>query len=457
MPAQYDAELIRAHDVNGPRYTSYPTALQFDEAFDGSRFQAAVSALPAGAPISLYMHVPFCDTICYYCACNKIVTNNRAHAERYLGRLCREMALHGAALPHDHEVQQLHFGGGTPTYLSDEQFAHLFAELAARFNLIDTPERDYSIEIDPRTVDAQRIEHLASLGLNRLSLGIQDFDPRVQQAVNRLQSEADTAAIIDAARSNGFGSISVDLIYGLPLQTPAGFRTTLERVITLAPDRLSIYSYAHLPQRFKTQRQINDADVPDADTKLKLLTTAVETLTEAGYVYIGMDHFARPEDPLTLALRDGSLHRNFQGYTTHGQCDLIGMGVSAISSVSGVYAQNAKTLNEYFDSIDQGRLAIERGVVSTAEDLIVRDAIHTLMCTFELNINAFETRHNITFTDYFATALHQLTPMQSDGLVEIDAERIRVTDRGRYLIRNICMAFDRYLPGHSEQRFSRAI
>ena len=459
MPAQhqFDANLLRAYDVNGPRYTSYPTALQFSEAFPVAAYGEAVRALPAQAPVSLYMHVPFCDTICYYCACNKIITNNRAHAERYLTRLCAEMSLHRANLRHDHVVEQLHFGGGTPTYLTNAQFETLFAALRSNFNLHDGAGRDYSIEIDPRTVDPARIAFLAELGLNRLSLGIQDFDPDVQRAVNRLQSEDDTAAVMRAARDNGFGSISVDLIYGLPLQTPERFRATLERVVRLAPDRLSIYSYAHLPQRFKTQRQIRDVDVPGPDTRLALLTTAIDTLTEAGYAYIGMDHFARPGDPLTCAQAGGTLHRNFQGYTTHGQCDLIGMGVSAISAVNGVYCQNAKTLDAYNASVDTGTLPIDRGIVLSDDDIIVRDAIQTLMCSFMLDIAAFEARHDIRFERYFAYALEQLAGMAADGLVSIDQDAIRVTGKGRFLIRNVCMSFDRYLPAASERRFSRAI
>ncbi len=459
MSTHFDAELIRRHDINGPRYTSYPTALQFDEHFDREAYVTALSKLGHGvrAPISLYMHVPFCDTICYYCACNKIITNNRAHAEAYLGRLIREMSLHRDHLADNHAIEQLHFGGGTPTYLTNAQFEQVFEALGQSFNLLTGAERDYSIEIDPRTVDPERIRFLAGLGLNRLSLGIQDFDPAVQKAVNRLQSEADTAAVMQAARDSGFESISVDLIYGLPLQTPESFHATLKRVIGLAPDRLSIYSYAHLPQRFKTQRQIRDADVPGPETKLALLGTAVNTLADAGYEYIGMDHFAKPDDPLTRALRNGTLQRNFQGYTTHRQCDLVALGVSAISSVDGVYCQNAKTLDEYNAAVDAGELPIERGVALTDDDRLVRAVIQKLMCASTLDIRAFEAEHDIDFRDYFADEMRALVAFEADNLLEIEDDAIHITERGRFLIRNICMTFDRYLPQAKEQRFSKAI
>ncbi|MFV2090692.1 MAG: oxygen-independent coproporphyrinogen III oxidase, partial [Pseudomonadales bacterium] len=318
MSSHFDSDLIRAYDVNGPRYTSYPTANLFTESVNHKQFTTALEALPSDAPLSLYVHVPFCATICYYCACNKIITNNRQHAVNYLERLFHEVALLEPYLPSGHQIQQLHFGGGTPTYLTDDQFGSVFRILRDRFNLLDSGARDFSIEIDPRTVDPARIAYLAGLGINRMSLGIQDFDPKVQLAVNRLQSEAETAAIMEAARENGIKSLSVDLIYGLPQQTPSRFERTLKRVIGLRPDRISLYSYAHLPNRFKTQKQIKENQLPNAPAKLRLLKLAIDAFTDAGYVHIGMDHFALPEDELVLAQRSGSLHRNFQGYTTHG-------------------------------------------------------------------------------------------------------------------------------------------
>ncbi|MEM8767782.1 MAG: oxygen-independent coproporphyrinogen III oxidase [Pseudomonadota bacterium] len=452
----FDPELIRAYDVNGPRYTSYPTANLFQENVSASTLLEAVGKLDAGAALSLYLHVPFCDTICYYCACNKIVTNNRRHAIGYLEHLYREMALVSDALPADHCVEQLHFGGGTPTYLTNEQLDATFTTLRRSFQLAEGEERDFSIEIDPRTVDAERIGFLLSLGINRMSLGIQDFDPAVQTAVNRLQSEADTAAIMAAARAGGVKSLSVDLIYGLPCQTVEGFRRTLARVVGLGPDRISLYSYAHLPARFKTQRQIDSNALPGPETKLDILSLAVERLTEAGYVHIGMDHFALPDDELVQAQRDGSLHRNFQGYTTHGHCDLIGFGVSAISSVGTLYCQNAKTLPGYLAALDAGRHPLERGLILSEDDRMVRGLIGTLMCHFQLDIGAFEAQWNTSLLDAFPEAWPKLEALERDGLLRLTKEALTVTSKGRYLIRNVAMAFDRYLPPETAG-FSRAI
>lgn len=461
MTIQFDPDLVRKYDVNGPRYTSYPTANLFADTFSTARYEEALCRLGDNmeghnSPLSLYVHLPFCATICYYCACNKIVTNNRKHAEAYLPRLLHEMEMVSGLLPRAHDVEQLHFGGGTPTYFSNEQFTRLFAALDTHFHLRSNGDRDYSIEIDPRTVDTSRVAFLAGLGINRMSLGIQDFDPSVQQAVNRIQSEADTAAIMQAARDNGITSLSVDLIYGLPLQTPTGFAETLTRVIDLGPDRISLYSYAHLPSRFKTQRQINGEDLPDAASKLQLMQLATNLLDQAGYLYIGMDHFAKPEDTLVRARHDGTLHRNFQGYTTHGHCDLIGLGVSAISSAGRVYAQNAKTLDDYYHQIDQHRLPIERGLTLTDDDVVIRDVIGQLMCYFELDLAALEATYGDDLRKQFASAMEALRPLQSDGLVSVQGDVIRVTPKGRFLIRNVCMTFDAYLQQQTV-RFSRAI
>jgi oxygen-independent coproporphyrinogen-3 oxidase len=460
MPSatSFDSDLIRRYDVNGPRYTSYPTANLFTEAFPATAYRNALLGLSQAprAPLSLYLHVPFCATVCYYCACNRIITNNRRHAVDYLEHLDREIAMVRNLLPHSHEVEQLHFGGGTPTYLSDAQIETLFATLTTRFNLLGSDERDFSIEIDPRTVDPQRIRFLTSMGINRMSLGVQDFDPAVQRAVNRIQSVADTRSIIEAARASGVKSVSVDLIYGLPLQTPASFATTLAAILELAPDRISLYSYAHLPQRFKTQRQINVMDLPQADAKLSLLALAVDILCAAEYQYIGMDHFARHDDSLVKAQRDGALHRNFQGYTTHSHCDLIGLGVSAISSVGNVYAQNCKDLKRYEEVVDRGQLPVERGIVTSTEDRLRRELIGELMCHFQLDIAGFSARHGINFREHFAAELGRLTNLEGDGLIEISEDALRVTPRGRFLIRNVCMAFDAYL-APSTSAFSKAI
>ena len=459
MSIEFDPDLISKYDVNGPRYTSYPTANLFTDAFDPEDYRNALRNLADQTdkpPVSLYVHVPFCATICYYCACNKIVTNNRKHAAAYLPRLLEEMALASALVPASHQVEQLHFGGGTPTYFSNDQLGTVFDALTQHFNLRPDDDRDFSIEIDPRTVDESRIAFLAGLGINRMSLGIQDFDPAVQKAVNRIQSEEDTAAVMNAARDNGVNSLSVDLIYGLPLQTPRGFARTLARVIGLGPDRVSLYSYAHLPARFKTQRQINAEDLPDAASKLQLMQLATELLDEAGYAYIGMDHFAKPDDTLVRARHDGTLHRNFQGYTTHGHCDLIGLGVSAISSARGVYAQNAKTLEDYYRHIDEGRLAIDRGLVLSDDDSIIREVIGQLMCYFELDLGDLADRHGGHLHRQFAPAVAALDPLIADGLVTVDGDVIRVTPKGRFLIRNVCMTFDAYLQ-QQPVGFSRAI
>jgi oxygen-independent coproporphyrinogen-3 oxidase len=456
MTSHFDPDLIRAYDVNGPRYTSYPTANLFTEDLPRGALRAALRELDRTAPLSVYVHVPFCDTVCYYCACNRIITNNRKHAVGYLTHLYQEMALVKPDLPADHRVEQLHFGGGTPTYLTDEQLSEVIQHLHETFNLEHGEERDFSIEIDPRTVSPERIGFLTALGINRMSLGIQDFDPDVQLAVNRLQSEADTAAIMEAARANGVRSLSVDLIYGLPLQNTERFGRTLGRVITLKPDRISLYSYAHLPDRFKTQRQINSADLPNPETKLRLLQLAVETLTDAGYVHVGMDHFALPGDELVLAQHDGGLHRNFQGYTTHGHCDLVGLGISAISSVGRLYCQNAKTVDGYAAAIGAGEPATERGLVLSDDDLMVRELIGTLMCHFELDIPAFERRWSIDLKEDFPDAWPRLEDLEQDGLIELSPDHLKVTQRGRFLIRNVAMIFDRYLP-RKTTGFSKAI
>lgn len=451
----FDPDLIRRYNINGPRYTSYPTADQFRDGDWLGAYGAALVNTNIRA-LSLYLHVPFCTTICYYCACNKINTANLKRADSYVQRLVREMALHSQRIDRPHLVEQLHFGGGTPTFLSDSQLSVIFEAMGDYFNLDNEDSRDFSIEIDPRGLDPRRIDHLAKLGINRISIGVQDFDPDVQLAVNRIQSVEETKAIIDAARDNNIRSINIDLINGLPKQTLEGFTETLKQVIDLGPDRLSLYSYAHLPHRFKTQKQINANDLPTAETKLKLLGTAVELLADAGYEYVGMDHFAKSSDSLITAQKQGTLHRNFQGYTTHGHCELIGLGVSSIGNVGPVYVQNAKTLHEYYQAIDVGELAIVRGFESNDSDEIVGQVIQDLMCKFVVDFDDFRARSGVAFTEYFAEQWPALLQFQKDGLLRIEDDKIVVTGQGRYLIRIICMTFDTYLELDTE-KFSKAI
>jgi oxygen-independent coproporphyrinogen-3 oxidase len=454
----FHAELLRRYDVAGPRYTSYPTAVQFHAGFGEDDYRAfAARSNRTARPLSLYIHLPFCDTVCFYCACNKIVTKNRARAAPYLARLQREIGLQGAPFDRRRVVDQLHWGGGTPTFIAHDEMRALMDATRAHFNLRDDDRGEYGIEVDPREVGPGTLPLLRALGFNRLSLGVQDFDPRVQQAVNRIQSEAQTLAVLDEARRLGFRSINMDLIYGLPLQTPASFGRTLERIVAAAPDRLSVFNYAHLPELFKVQRQIVAADLPSPRDKLAILQLAIEQLTAAGYVYIGMDHFARPDDELAVAQRNGTLYRNFQGYSTHGDCDLVGLGITAIGQVADCYAQNVKTIEEYEQRLDAGRLPIARGVALDADDRLRRAVIMQLICHFTLDIPAVERRHGIVFRDYFATELAELRAMEADGLVALDPDAIRVQPAGRLLIRNICMVFDRYLRERQGQRYSKVI
>lgn len=455
----FDADLIRRFDVSGPRYTSYPTADRFVEAYDADSHAAwlrerAVGGM--GRPVSLYVHIPFCNTICYYCACNKIITKDHGRSARYLRYLDQEMAMQAERLSGSHDAVQLHFGGGTPTFLSDDELTQLMGSIRRHFRLVDHGE--FSIEVDPRKVSRDTVMLLGSLGMNRMSVGVQDFDPAVQRAVNRVQSVEETANVMQAARDAGFRSISVDLIYGLPLQTPHSFNATLDTLLTLEPDRVAIYNYAHLPRLFKPQRRINEADLPSPDMKLELLQLAIRRLEQAGYVYIGMDHFARPTDELAQAQRIGRLHRNFQGYSTHADCDLLAFGVSAISKVGPTYAQNYRTIEEYYDSLDTQRLPIMRGIELTPDDLLRRSIISALMCHFELSIEALEIAHLIDFQQYFADELEQLREMAAAGLLGVDDKWISVLPAGRLLVRAICMVFDRHLRVDRERaRYSKVI
>ncbi|HKJ10136.1 MAG TPA: oxygen-independent coproporphyrinogen III oxidase [Gammaproteobacteria bacterium] len=456
----FDRELIRRYDTSGPRYTSYPTAVQFHEGFGEDLYRSLALASNREQPLrplSLYFHLPFCDTVCFYCACNKIITKNRKRASPYLQRLFHEIELQSALFDDARVVDQLHWGGGTPTFISHDEMRELMRVTGEHFRLRDDDQGEYSIEIDPREVSAETIALLRELGFNRLSIGVQDFDPRVQRAVNRIQSEAQTRLAVDTARRQGFRSVSLDLMYGLPQQTPASFATTLERVLALAPDRLSVFNYAHLPARFKTQRQIEEAELPSARDKLAILKLTVDALTSAGYVYIGMDHFARPDDELAVAQREGTLYRNFQGYSTHADCDLVAMGITAISKVGDSYSQNVRTLDEYYERLDAGRLGVFRGVELNGDDRLRRDVINGLICNFRLDFAAIEAKHDISFRDYFAEERDALLAMEQDGLLAMDDERIQVMPRGRLLIRNICMVFDRYLRAGGGQQFSKVI
>ncbi|WP_299067624.1 oxygen-independent coproporphyrinogen III oxidase [Accumulibacter sp.] len=456
----FDPQIIRRFDINGPRYTSYPTADRFVEAFGSDAYKLWLGKRNIGAisrQLSLYFHIPFCNTICYYCACNKIITKDHGRSAKYLRYLAKELALQSSYLEGgDQEVAQLHWGGGTPTFLSHDEMRQLMAATRKHFRLIEGGE--YSIEVDPRKVDRATVELLAELGFNRMSVGVQDFDAGVQQAVNRVQSEAETCAVIDAARAAGFRSISVDLIYGLPKQSLEGFARTLERVIAVSPDRVSIYNYAHLPSLFKPQRRILEADMPSADARLQILSLAIRKMTEAGYIYIGMDHFAKPDDELATAQRQGRLHRNFQGYSTHSDCDLLAFGISSISKVGPTYSQNVKTLDEYYDLLDSGTLPVYRGIELNADDLLRRSIIQSLMCHFELSIESIEIAHLIDFRKYFATELDDLREMVDAGLVRVDDKWITVMPRGRILVRAISMVFDRYLRADRQRtRYSKVI
>ena len=445
---EFDAALVRKLNQMGPRYTSYPTADRFGGDFGAADYAAAVAsarAAPAPGALSLYVHIPFCESLCYYCACNKIITQDHAKAVEYLGYLDREIALQAALFGAGKRVDQLHFGGGTPTYLSDAQMDGLLATLRAQFDFAPDAEGEFSIEVDPRTVTPARVGVLRRQGFNRISLGIQDFDAAVQQAVNRIQPHAQTVAVLEAARAAGFRSISVDLIYGLPLQSAASFGPTLDKVIAARPDRIAVYNYAHMPRLFKAQRLIDAASLPDAEAKLAMLGLCIEKLTGAGYVYIGMDHFALPHDDLAVSQRAGTLQRNFQGYSTHADADMMALGVSAISAVGASYSQNEKTLAAYYARLDAGELPIARGCALDADDLLRRRVVGQLMCDFALDFASLAVPGGGAPADYFAADLLRLAPLAEQGLLTVDGAGIRVSMRGRLLIRNICMAFDRYL------------
>jgi oxygen-independent coproporphyrinogen-3 oxidase len=460
MPAvEIDLDLIRRFDQHGPRYTSYPTADRFVESFDAAAYESWLARRNVGAitrPLELYIHMPFCSTLCFYCGCNKIITRDRSKGETYLKYLYEEIALQANGLGDDTKVAHMHWGGGTPNFFSLDQVGELMGQLRSHFDFDLNGE--YSIELDPRTVDRAYVAGLREHGFNRVSIGVQDFDPDVQRAVHRIQSEAQSLDVIKAAREFGFRSVNVDLIYGLPKQSLVSFERTLERVVAAEPDRIAVYNYAHLPNLFKPQRRIQESDLPAPETRLKLLALAIRWLNAAGYQYIGMDHFAKTGDSLAVAQRNGLLHRNFQGYSTHADCDLLGLGVSSIGSIGPTYSQNFRTLEEYYNSLDNNTLPIMRGIELSADDLLRRAVIGSLMCHFALSKESFATSYLIDFDKYFANELDDLRELEKLGLVELGSDSIVVTSKGRLLVRNVAMVFDRHFRQDRERRrYSRVI
>jgi oxygen-independent coproporphyrinogen-3 oxidase len=457
-PICWNAELIRRYDNPGPRYTSYPTAVQFHDGVEPSDLLSALDiSRQEERPLSLYVHIPFCANICYYCACNKVITKDRSRAEPYLQSLFREIELVSQHVGDNQQIQQLHFGGGTPTFLAHDQLRALMNTLRAHFSLREDDLGDYSIEIDPREADWSTMGLLREIGFNRVSFGVQDLEPEVQRAVNRLQTLEQTQAVMDAARALQYRSINIDLIYGLPKQTPVSFAKTVDAIIALKPDRLSVFNYAHLPERFLPQRRIQAADLPSPQDKLSMLENTINQLVKAGYRYIGMDHFALPDDSLSNAQENGELQRNFQGYTTHGHCDLIGLGVSSISQIGDLFSQNSSDIKVYQHSLDGNKLATRRGLKCHADDRLRRAIIGQLICHFTLDFADIEKRFGIVFHDYFAASLPVLNQMRSDGLIQLTDRSIRIMPVGRLLVRSICMVFDAYQATDNHQRYSRII
>ena len=457
----FSEDLIRRYDVSGPRYTSYPTADRFVEAFSETEYSQALTLRKSGLaskkfPLSLYVHIPFCESLCYYCACNKIITKHHDRAAKYLHYLTREVDLHAAILGTGQPVSQLHLGGGTPTFLTDDELRELMAMLRRNFSF--TPGGEYAIEVDPRTIDVKRLDTLAELGFNRLSFGVQDFDPEVQKAVHRLQPAEQVFALVKAARERHFDSINVDLIYGLPMQSPESFDRTLAQINELRPDRIALYAYAHLPERFKPQRRIDSLELPSASAKVSMLSHSMDALLNAGYVYVGMDHFALPNDALAVAKRQGRLHRNFQGYSTQSDCDLIGLGVSSIGRIGATYSQNAKTLEDYYDHLDQGRFPVVRGMALSRDDLVRRTVIMALMCQGHVMFESIELAFLIDFRSYFAAELEALHKLEEQGLVVVEPGGIQVTDMGWFFVRAVAMVFDKYLQtDRNRAKFSKII
>ena len=452
-------ETLNKYDISGPRYTSYPTADRFVEAFTEEAYKLALQnrrSVAAVSPLSIYVHIPFCESLCFFCACNKIVTKHHERSAEYLRYLNREIDLHIEHLGTGQTISQLHLGGGSPTFFSDDELSDLMSML--KRNFVFAPGGEYSIEVDPRTVNEQRLKHLADLGFNRLSFGVQDFDPEVQKAVHRIQPAEQVFSLVDAARRLKFESVNVDLIYGLPMQTPESFNRTLAQVVELRPNRIALYGYAHLPERFKPQRRISEYELPAAQDKITMLASALSAFIKAGYVYVGMDHFALPDDDLAIAKRQGRLHRNFQGYSTQPDCDLISLGVSAIGRVGATYSQNAKTIEEYFDHLNHGRFPVVRGLALSRDDVIRRAVIMAIMCQGSLQYEAIELAYMVDFKTYFAAELEQLKTLQSTGMLILEEGGMQVTDTGWFFVRAVAMVFDRYLQtDRNRARFSKIL
>jgi oxygen-independent coproporphyrinogen-3 oxidase len=450
---------LNKYDVSGPRYTSYPTADRFVEAFTEDAYKLALAqrrVVGAALPLSIYVHIPFCESLCFFCACNKIVTKHHERSVEYLRYLSREIDLHIEHLGTGQTISQLHLGGGSPTFFSDDELSELMTML--KRNFVFAAGGEYSIEVDPRTVDEKRLQHLANLGFNRLSFGVQDFDPEVQKAVHRIQPAEQVFSLVEAARRLNFESVNVDLIYGLPMQTPESFTRTLAQIVELRPNRIALYGYAHLPERFKPQRRISEYELPAAQDKITMLSCALTAFMNAGYVYVGMDHFALPNDDLAIAKRQGRLHRNFQGYSTQPDCDLISLGVSAIGRVGATYSQNAKTIEEYYDHLDQGHFPVVRGLALSRDDLVRRAVIMAIMCQGALQYESIELACMIDFKSYFASELEALKTLESAGMVVLEDNGLQVTDTGWFFVRAVAMLFDRYLQtDRNRARFSKII
>ncbi len=452
-------ETLKKYDVSGPRYTSYPTADRFVEAFTQDAYMLALEqrrAIAATQPLSIYVHIPFCESLCFFCACNKIVTKHHERSAEYLRYLNREIDLHIEHLGAGQTISQLHLGGGSPTFFSDEELAELMSIL--KRNFVFSPSGEYSIEVDPRTVNEQRLKHLAGLGFNRLSFGVQDFDPEVQKAVHRIQPAEQVFSLVEAARRYQFESVNVDLIYGLPMQTPESFKRTLAQVVELSPNRIALYGYAHLPERFKPQRRISEYELPAAADKISMLGSALKAFIDAGYVYVGMDHFALPDDDLAIAKRQGRLHRNFQGYSTQPDCDLISLGVSAIGRVGGTYSQNAKTIEEYYDHLNHGRFPVVRGLALSRDDIVRRAVIMAIMCQGALQYESIELAYMLDFKKYFADEMVALKALEKTDMLVLEEDGLQVTDTGWFFVRAVAMVFDKHLQtDRNRARFSKIL
>ena len=452
-------ETLKKYDVSGPRYTSYPTADRFVEAFTHDAYMLALEqrrAIAATQPLSIYVHIPFCESLCFFCACNKIVTKHHERSAEYLRYLNREIDLHIEHLGAGQTISQLHLGGGSPTFFSDEELAELMSIL--KRNFVFSPSGEYSIEVDPRTVNEQRLKHLAGLGFNRLSFGVQDFDPEVQKAVHRIQPAEQVFSLVEAARRYHFESVNVDLIYGLPMQTPESFKRTLAQVVELRPNRIALYGYAHLPERFKPQRRISEYELPAAADKISMLGSALKAFIDAGYVYVGMDHFALPDDDLAIAKRQGRLHRNFQGYSTQPDCDLISLGVSAIGRVGGTYSQNAKTIEEYYDHLNHGRFPVVRGLALSRDDIVRRAVIMAIMCQGALQYESIELAYMLDFKKYFADEMLALKALEKTDMLVLEEDGLQVTDTGWFFVRAVAMVFDKHLQtDRNRARFSKIL